>query len=137
METKPVVHGQPIGWHLFDVTIVSQLNQAFNVVRVGRKWAGVPVPALNMAEGQVGDSAFFTNRDPATMSPEQVRWGPTRPEDLGVAPFVITKPKTEGKTPGMFVTDARGVRYLLKLDPVDAHELLSGAEVVTSKLLYA
>jgi len=43
----------------------------------------------------------------------------------------------EGKTPGFFVTDARGSRYLFKLDPVEAPELLSGAEVVTSKLLFA
>ncbi|MBI3021258.1 MAG: hypothetical protein HYY59_04585 [Candidatus Omnitrophica bacterium] len=70
-------------------------------------------------------------------SPEEVRWGPTRPEDIARPPFLITKPKTEGRTPGFFVTDAKGTRYLLKCDPVDAPELLSGAEAVTSKLLYA
>jgi len=85
----------------------------------------------------VADSTFFTNRDPESLTPDAVRWGPTRSQDRALAPFTVTKPKMEGVTPGFFVTDARGVRYLLKLDPVDAPELLSGAEVVTSKLIYA
>jgi len=128
---------QTIGWHLFDVTVLSQLTRAFHVVRVGRHVLGVPVRALNLHGEELPDSAFFTNHDPQRFAPDEVRWGPTRPEDVGQGPFLVTKPKTEGKTPGVFVADARGVRYLFKLDPVDAPELLSGAEVVTSKLLYA
>ena len=137
IDTKPHIRRQPIGWHLFDVTVLSQVQRAFQVVRIGRKLVGVPVRSLNLKDGEVTASAFLTDRDPAQLSPEEVRWGPTRPEDLAQPPFTITKPKTEGKTPGFFVTDARGLRYLLKLDPVKAPELLSGAEVVTSKLLYA
>jgi hypothetical protein len=97
----------------------------------------LPVRSLNLKDGQLTSSAFFTDRDPARLSPEDVARGPTRPGDVAQPPFAITKAKTEGKTPGFFVTDARGVRYLFKLDPIDAPELLSGAEVVTSKLLYA
>ena len=59
-----------------------------------------------------------------------------RPEDIARPPFVITKMKEEGKTPGFFVTDTRGMRYLFKLDPLESPELLSGAETVSSKLLY-
>jgi hypothetical protein len=128
---------QPIWWHLFDVTVPAQIEQAFHLVRVGRRLLGVPVGASNLRDGQVADSAFFTNRDPAQLSPEEVRWGPTRPADLAQPPLVITRPKVEGKTPGFFVVDAKGTHYLLKLDPVDGPELLSGAEVVSSKLLYA
>ena len=137
IDTKPHITRQPIGWHLFDVTVVSQIKRAFQVVRIGRKLFGVPVRSLNLQNGEVTASAFLTGHDPAHLSPEEVRWGPTRPEDLARPPFTISKPKTEGKTPGFFVTDARGARYLLKLDPANAPELLSGAEVVTSKLLYA
>lgn len=128
---------QPIGWHLLDVTLVSPIKRTFNVIRLSRRALGIPVRALNAEHGEVADSAFFTNRDPATLSPEAVRLGPTRPDDFCQGPLTITKPKVEGKTPGFFVTDVRGARYLFKLDPVDAPELLSGAEVVTSKLLYA
>ncbi len=126
-----------MSWHLFDVTVLSQIERGFNLIRIGRRLFGVPVQSFNLHHGVVADSTFFTTRDPESLAPDAVRWGPTRPQDLAHAPLTVTKPKMEGVTPGFFVTDARGVRYLLKLDPVNASELLSGAEVVTSKLLYA
>ncbi len=135
--TKPVVSKQPIWWHLFDVTVVEPIESPLQLVRPARKLFGVPVRAHNLTDGEVADSAFFTNRDPASLAPEDVARGPTRPEDASRPPFVITKAKAEGKTAGFFVTAADGRRYLFKLDPVQAPELLSGAEVVTSKLLYA
>lgn len=134
---KPVIHQQPIWWHLFDVTVVSQVRQGMNVVRVGRKWLGAPVRALNLDDGQLTHSLFMDARDPTMLTPSLVRWGPTQPADVSVPPYAITKAKTEGKTPGFFVTDARGRKYLFKLDPVESPDLLSGAEVVSSKLLYA
>lgn len=136
-DRRITVHRQPVGWHLFDVTVTQQIAQTFHLMRVGRRLLGLPVRSLNLDDDHVGDTTFFTDRDPETLSPEAVRWGPTRPDDVAQPPLTVTKPKTEGKTPGFFVTDARGVRYLLKLDPADAPELLSGAEVVTSKLLHA
>ena len=137
VSTKPTVRRQPVAWHLFDVTLIEPIEYTFHLGRLGRKLFGVPVRALDLHDGQVADSAFFTNRDPGRLSPDAVRWGPTRLDDVSRPPFLITKLKTEGKTPGFFVTDAKGERYLLKLDPVEAPELLSGAEVVTSKLLFA
>lgn len=137
ISTKPQVRRQPIAWHLFDVTVLEPIEQLFHLGRSSRKLLGLPIRALNLNGGDVGDTAFFTNRDPVQLSLEEVRWGPSRPDDLPVAPLTITKPKVEGKTAGFFVTDAKGRRYLFKLDPVDSPELLSGAEVVTSKLLHA
>ena len=134
---KPTVARESIGWHLVRETLATPLEHLFNVVRLGRRLTGVPARALNLKEGHVADSAFFTNRDLSDFSPADVRWGPTPSGDVPQPPFAITKPKTEGKTPGFFVKDTRGVGYLFKLDPVDSPELLSGAEVVTSKLLYA
>jgi len=137
VNAKPAVKRQPVGWHLFDVTVVSQVKRTFNLARATRRVVGSPVRAMNLEDSYVPDSAFFLNGDPAVLTPEQVRWGPTRPDDIAQPPYTIKKAKTEGKTPGFFVTDARGVKYLFKLDPSDAPELLSGAEVVTSKLLHA
>ena len=137
IDTKPVVKRQPVWWHLFDMTVLDPIEQPFRLIRPARKLFGVPVRATNLWNGEVADSAFFTNRDPATLSTDEVRVGPTRAEDISQPPFLIIKAKTEGKTPGFFVTDARGVRYLFKLDPIESPELLSGAEAVTSKLLYA
>lgn len=140
IEAKPVVRRQPIAWHLFDVTVLSQLEQSLHLLRAGRRWLGVPVRSLNLQDTEqateVADTTFFTNRELTRLTTDEVRWGPSRPDDHGRAPFTVTKMKMEGKTAGFFVTDARGVRYLFKLDPVEAPELLSGAEVVTSKLLH-
>jgi hypothetical protein len=137
IQTKPSIKRQSIAWHLFDVTVVSQIRQAFHFGRIGRRLFGLPVRSLNLKDGRLTQSAFLVDRDPSSLTPEQVRWGPTASGDVAQPPFRITKPKSEGKTPGFFVTDSRGVRYLFKLDPVEDPELLSGAEVVTSKLLYA
>ena len=137
IETKPAVRRTPIAWHLFDVTVEEPVERLFEVGRNSRRWVGLPVRALNLRGGEVADGAFFTDRDPAGLTPDEMRRGPTRPDDISQPPFTITKAKTEGKTPGFFVTDARGTRYLFKLDPPGAPELLSGAEAVTSKLLYA
>jgi hypothetical protein len=137
IDTKLTPTRQPIWWHLFDATILEPIEQPLHVVRFGRKLFGLPVRSINLQERRLTSSMFFTDRDPASLSAHEVRWGPSRPEDAGVAPFTITKSKMEGKTPGFFATDARGMRYLFKLDPPDAPELLSGAEVVTSKLLFA
>ena len=134
---KPGVSRPPIAWHLFDVTVTAQLKQVLDLVRLSRRLAGLPVRATNLRQGEVADGTFFTNRDPAGLSPEQIRWGPTRPDDVAQGPLTITKPKTEGKTPGFFATDSRGGRFLIKLDPANSPELLSGAEVVSSKLLHA
>ena len=136
MEIKPTVRATPIWWHFFDVTVVEPLEYPFGLVRPARKLFGVPIRALNARDGVVTDSLFLTGQDPAALSPEAVTAGPTGPDDLPVPPYVVTKAKTEGQTAGFFVEDARGERYLFKLDPVDAPELLSGAEAVSSKLLY-
>jgi len=117
--------------------VLEPLEQPLHLLRPLRRLVGWPVRSLNLRGGEGAESAFFTGRHPAGLSAEAIRWGPTAPQDLPVYPLTVTQAKEEGKTPGMFVTDARGVRYLLKLDPVDAPELLSGAEVVTSKLLHA
>jgi hypothetical protein len=138
IESKPVVRRAPIWWHLFDVTVLEPLETPFRLGRPLRKRLGLPVRAQNASDGAITATTFLEeDRGPETLAPEQVRWGPTRPDDLIKPPVVITKAKTEGKTAGFFVKDSRGEKYLLKLDPVATPELLSGAEVVASKLLYA
>ena len=137
LATKPVIRKQSIAWHLFDTSVLSQLEQGFNLVRVVRKAAGIPKPSVNLVDGHVPDSSFLTNRDIEALSPDAVKRGPTQPGQVAEPPFVITRLKTEGKTAGFFVTDAKGRRFLFKLDLVDYRELVTGAEVVTSKFLYA
>jgi hypothetical protein len=51
--------------------------------------------------------------------------------------LVVTGGKAEGATPGFTVRDAKGDRYLLKLDDSDYPELGSSSEVISTKILYA
>ncbi len=136
-EQKLAVRRESVPWHLFDVTVLSPLERSLHVIRIGRRFFRFPVPSRNLQDGRVIESLFFVDRDPASLSAQEVRWGPTDPVSLPQPPFAITKSKNEGRTAGFFVKDAGGVRYLFKLDPVGAPELLTGAEVVSSKLLHA
>jgi hypothetical protein len=53
------------------------------------------------------------------------------------APLLITRAKTAGATLGLEVRDARGQKFLLKLDPVDWPQIATSTEVVATHLVWA
>ena len=91
---------------------------------------------VNTVDG-VPDSAWFTNRiGTRPMTPDEVRRGP----DTGtppMAPWTVVAGKSDGVTPGLRLQDSLGRIYFVKFDPPGFPELASGAEVVSTKLLYA
>jgi hypothetical protein len=123
---KPTLPKQSIARHLVGVTLRSPVKA------VARH-----APSANLVDGQVPDSSFFTNRRISDLTPEAIRRGPSQPGQEPQPPFVVTKLKGEGKTAGFFAKDAKGDRYLMKLDLPDYPELLTGAEAVTSRLMFA
>ena len=137
LTTKPVVRRESVAWHIADVMVFSQMERSLDVPRLARRLAGHPAPSADLIDGHVDDDSFFTNRDIRAMSVEDIRRGPTVIGQTPTPPFVVTRIKDEGKTAGFFVKDAKGDRYLFKADPAAYPEILSGAEVATSKLLYA
>lgn len=96
-------------------------------------------PALNVNTiGEVPNSSWYTNRHYASpLSLEALRRGPG--DGQGPAPGVwrVVALKTEGKTGGMRIVDARGDGYLLKFDPRAYPEISTGAEAVVTRLLHA
>lgn len=97
-------------------------------------------PALNVNTlGDVPNSSWYENRHyTRRMSLEALRRGPdtgTGPSTEG--PWTVVSGKSDGKTAGMVIEDARGDRYLLKLDPAGYPGLTSAAEVIVTKLFYA
>jgi hypothetical protein len=70
------------------------------------------------------------------MSPEEVAAGPAGAEPPQL-PLTISSGKAQGVAPGFVVRDARGRKYLIKLDPVGHAGLASSAEVVGSRLFHA
>lgn len=89
------------------------------------------------AIGEVPNSSWWTNRiGVRAMSAEEVARGP-RVGDRPTLPFTILKGKPSGSAPGFIIEDARGVRYILKLDRADAAEVESSADVITARFLWA
>jgi hypothetical protein len=88
---------------------------------------------------EVPDSSWFTNRiGTQTLTPEQVGAGATEPDGPeAFKPWTVKSTKFGGASSGMIITDRRGVKYLLKFEPVGLPELTSGADAVTSRLLWA
>ncbi|HKY62205.1 MAG TPA: hypothetical protein VJR29_02210 [bacterium] len=88
---------------------------------------------------EVADSSWFTNRlGRRPMTVEELRRGPntgTGPDPQG--PWTVVRAKTEGKTPGIMIEDSRGDKYLLKFDPPGSPELVSAAETIATKIVYA
>ena len=134
---RPPVLRESIAWHLVDVTVFAPLANDFDLLRMTRRAIGRPAPSANMINGFIYDSSFFTNRNIAAMTPDDVRRGPTPVGGEPKPPMIITRYKDEGKSPGFFAIDAKGDRYLCKADLPGYHELMTGAEAVTSRLLYA
>jgi hypothetical protein len=103
-------------------------------VSLGRTKQSANVNAMD----EVPDSSWYTNRHylrPMTID-ELVR-GPNRGHAPDLSHALITKAKIEGVSPGMFVKDANGDQYLIKFDIAGYENLQSGAEVISTKILYA
>jgi hypothetical protein len=95
-----------------------------------------PALAVNTL-GEVPDSEWFTNRHAVRrMTREELQRG-TRMDGPPVPPFTVTGAKTEGITPGFRMTDSRGRRYFVKVDPVTNPEMATAADVIGANFFYA
>jgi hypothetical protein len=86
---------------------------------------------------EVADSSWFTNRVGREAWPiDRLVKGP----DTSTGPtgqWTIVSGKMEGQAPGFTIRDGRGDMYFVKFDPPANREMASGAEVITTKFLYA
>jgi hypothetical protein len=122
----------------FREQVIEGTKQLLDVPRWIRIATGHPKESTNVnALDEVPSSSWYTNRHRFhRMSPEELRRGPnTTPPDL--SSVVVTKAKTAGVTTGMMVKDASGQAYLIKFDGPNYPNLLSSAEIITTKILYA
>lgn len=115
-------------------------EQSLDLPRQYRKLTGRMHEAVNAdVFGHVPNSSWYTNRHGQTrLTRDELKRGPNQidgPELNG--PWVITRAKTEGVTPGFFFKDAHGETFVLKFDPAMHPELATGAEMVSTKLFYA
>jgi hypothetical protein len=118
---------------------IEQGKRALDLFRWARFAAGRPKAAANVNElDEVPSSSWYTNRlHLHGMTLDELARGPNMSEAPDLTDAVITKAKLEGVTPGFQVKDKKGDSYLLKFDPNGYPELQSGAEVISTKILYA
>ncbi len=133
-------------WDLIYFTGIYQIGKPLDLNWTFEKIGKI----LNMTPGKQADnvnrldevpnSSWFTNRHfQKRMSLADIKRGsdsdfsgPDR-----VQPWVITRGKFEGGTPGFTIRDDRGDLYIIKFDAAKYPEMGSSAEVISTKILYA
>ena len=122
--------------YFFKGQFVEHTKREFDFPRLIRHVVGKPKPNVNALD-EVPDSSWYTNRHhfhPMTI--EQLVRGPNQalPDFSGAT---IAKAKMSGVTPGLMLKDKEGHSYLIKFDQVNYPNLQSGAEVISTKILFA
>ncbi|HVU49279.1 MAG TPA: hypothetical protein VHL80_01265 [Polyangia bacterium] len=94
-------------------------------------------PALDVnALDEVPCSTWFCARNHLhAMTPEEVAAGP--PAAPPALPFTIVKGKDEGAATGFQVVDARGHKFMLKVDPAGHLGMATGGEIVGYRVFHA
>jgi hypothetical protein len=124
----------------FDKQVTVQVEEALDFSRQLQNLSGTRPEAKNFdAFGEVQNSSWFTNRNGMKkLSLVEIKRGPNSGEGPDTQhPWIITRAKAEGVTPGFSIRDHRGENYVIKFDPLGYPEIASGAEVVSTKLFYA
>ncbi|NIW47137.1 MAG: hypothetical protein GWN30_21025, partial [Gammaproteobacteria bacterium] len=144
-DRRPVPQPRPrkinLARDVFEKQFFDQLQQFLDISRHYRKISGDNKQAYNVnAFDEVANSSWFTNRNHVRqLSLEEIARGPNTgypgPDTSGA--WTITRVKVEGVTPGFTIRDKHGVSYLIKFEPPGYTEMVSGAEVVSTKLFYA
>jgi hypothetical protein len=125
--------------YFFKGQLIEGANRRLDVPRWLRVATGHSKQASNVnALDEVPDSSWYTNRHHIRhLDTAALQRGPNTGNPPDFTSAVITKAKTSGVSPGMMVNDATGQAYLIKFDGFNYPNLQSGAEVISTKILYA
>ena len=98
----------------------------------------IPAGAVNTL-GEVMDSSWYTNRHGKRRlsSEELVRGAGNGQPPSQDQPWRVLAVKQFGERPGILMVDSQRQMYLLRFDPPGNLEMSTGAEMVSSKILYA
>jgi hypothetical protein len=88
---------------------------------------------------EVPNNAWFTNRQGMyRLSPEVMRRGAltgTGPDTSG--PWIVSRPKVQGLTPGFWIKDPKGDLYIIKFDPIGFPDLATASAIVAGRYFHA
>ena len=126
-------------YDLFDQSVVRPVTRVLDPSLWARKAAGKPREAANVDDHD-------DVRLPSTWWQPRVGLGPVRVDQMlrGPGPggplpgrWTVTRAKMQGVTPGFFIKDPAGTRFIIKFDPPACPEMATGADVVSSYLFWA
>jgi len=136
---EPKVRSESYYDYFFSSEMADTWRRGTDIPRGIRHAIGSPQQASNVNTlDEVPDSSWYTNRHALRhMTVDQLVRGPNRGDLPDLSHATITKAKLEGVTPGLQLVDSKGTSYLIKFDNKDYPELQSGAEVISTRILYA
>jgi hypothetical protein len=126
-------------YDLFEQSLVRPMTRVLDPARWVRKAIGKPREAINVDDHDAVrlPSTWWQPRVGfLPVSVEQVLHGPGPGGPLA-GTWTVTRAKTQGVTPGFFIKDPAGTRFILKFDPPSCPEMATGADVVSSYLFWA
>ncbi|NOT33388.1 MAG: hypothetical protein HOP12_04370 [Candidatus Eisenbacteria bacterium] len=126
-------------YDLVDQTLFRPVSRTLDPVIGIRRLTGSKREAVNVdAQGAIRlPSTWWQPRlgfRPVTV--DQLLHGPGPSTGQAPGPWTVTRAKTQGVTPGFFIKDAAGQRFIIKFDPRKQPEMATGADVVSSYLLW-
>jgi len=146
---RPEETQESMYWDRVDMSVFHQLEKPLNL-----NWTGRTVgQALGVADADEADNVNVMDEPPNSswwkrrhfydeMTPRELAIGPNQHDTTGVAagpadgPWTVTSGKFQGASRGFQIEDSRGDRYLIKLDHPEWPELMSSAEVISTKIFY-
>ncbi len=131
-------------WDPIDRTLFYQIEKPLDLNWLGRK-LGQGLGLVGPKEAQnvntldeVPNSSWFTQRHfYFPMTEEALRRGPNVTDGPDLSAWTVIAGKSEGRTKGFTIKDARGDRYIIKFDGPNFPELTSSAEVISTKIYHA
>jgi hypothetical protein len=131
-------------WDPIDRTFFYQVAKVLDLNWLGRQ-LGEGLGLVGPKEAQnvntldeVPNSSWFTQRHfYSPMTTEELQRGPNVTAGPDLSAWTVIEGKSEGKTKGFTIEDARGDRYVVKFDGPNFPELTSSAEVIATKIFYA
>ena len=118
--------------------ILETFNHTFGAPGERHPERGVIAAGAVNTMGNVMDGPWFVNRHGRHhFSKDGLRRGPGDDRPPADGPWQVLTVKKFGFRPGVLIADSTGQIFLLRFDPPGWLEMANGAEVVTSKFLYA
>ena len=148
---KPESNEQNQYWDRINLSTFYQLQKPLDLNWTGRKLG----EAIGVADSEEAHNVNALDEPPNSswwtprhfydeMSPRELALGANDRDATGPAAgpdtsnaWTVTGGKFEGASPGFWIQDARGDRFLVKLDAPEWMEMASSAEVISTKIYHA